>query len=510
MSSSKVSQTVRALALTTACLTTTAGITALSTTTAQAAESGRFLTISLVGDSYTAGNGAGSYYNSWYYRSSRNWGHSYAQWLNDQGIRTVVHNYAVSGAVTKDMLTSQVPQVDPTSDLVMLTAGGNDVGFSKIVTYCYAAVLVNKANCTWALDNANSKLAATRANLSTLLSAIAAKVKPGARIVLVGYPLLNVSYADWKWDAGTSSELDVVKEVRKLGTNATAMQADVVAEWNRANASRGVSVTFVPTQDLFDTADGREHGVNPEWGEDNPYRWINGLQETEGKANPFTGVVTAESSKTDMMNWYHPNITGHAKIGELLAQKIGVPTQVRATSETRKNVDVMFLVDDSTASKDSFSRMKQEMIRLVNQYQADATAAGKQARFGLIVYHNGWGPYRWKTKQNLTGGQQQIINQINALKIDSYYSSGSWQLYDALNDSLKSAYETRGWNQDNRQVLYVLGNGNASGFYDWEEPARRAFANNTTEINVADIDSTVNPQLKSAAVKTGGVYYRLT
>lgn len=490
-----------------------ASMAALSVTatpqTASAAERGRFYNISLIGDSYTAGNGAGSYYVPAAYRSSRNWGHEYAQWLNNQGIRTVVHNYAASGAVTQDMINTQVPQLDPTSDMVMLTAGGNDVGFSKIVTYCYAAVIVSKGDCKWAINNANEKLEATRANTDRLLTAIAGKLKPGAKITLVGYPLLNVSYGDWTWDPDTPFEYNATAKVRELGTKATAMQAEVVEKWNAANGYRGVKVTYVPTQDFFDTADGREHSVDPRWGKDNPYRWINGLQESEGKADPVTGVVTDVHTPFDRMNWYHPNITGHAKIAQLLAEKIGVPSNVRGAAEVRKNVDVFFLVDDSKATAAQLAAMKTQMAGLVDQYQKDAYSWGKQARFGLIVYHNGWGPYRWATKQNLTAGAPTILSKINALKTDTYYTAGDAQLYDALNDTLKSAYETRGWNPANRQVLYVFGPATVSGYRDWDEPARRAFANSSTEINIVDTDATVNNDLRSLAVRTGGTYSRV-
>lgn len=43
------------------------------------------LKVALLGDSYSAGNGAGHYYgdDKKAYRSSRNWAHNYVNWLND-------------------------------------------------------------------------------------------------------------------------------------------------------------------------------------------------------------------------------------------------------------------------------------------------------------------------------------------------------------------------------------------------------------------------------------------
>ena len=60
------------------------------------------LSIVLIGDSYTAGNGAGSYNGErGSYQSSKNWGHRYASWLNTQGVKTTVTNLAFSGKTTK-------------------------------------------------------------------------------------------------------------------------------------------------------------------------------------------------------------------------------------------------------------------------------------------------------------------------------------------------------------------------------------------------------------------------
>lgn len=50
----------------------------------------RVLSITLLGDSYSAGNGAGNYdtASAGSYRSSNNWANRYRDWLNNQGIYT--------------------------------------------------------------------------------------------------------------------------------------------------------------------------------------------------------------------------------------------------------------------------------------------------------------------------------------------------------------------------------------------------------------------------------------
>ena len=82
------------------------------------------LSITLIGDSYTAGNGAGSYNGErGSYQSSKNWGNRYASWLNTQEVKTTLTNLAFSGSVTGDIAKDQVPRVPTNTNLVMLTAG---------------------------------------------------------------------------------------------------------------------------------------------------------------------------------------------------------------------------------------------------------------------------------------------------------------------------------------------------------------------------------------------------
>lgn len=72
----------------------------------------KYVTLTLIGDSYTAGNGAGLYYGpEAAYRSMRNWGHYYADQLNAQNVHTTVHNLAHSGEVTEGVLETQIDKV---------------------------------------------------------------------------------------------------------------------------------------------------------------------------------------------------------------------------------------------------------------------------------------------------------------------------------------------------------------------------------------------------------------
>ncbi|MDO5068572.1 MAG: hypothetical protein Q4D96_14955 [Propionibacteriaceae bacterium] len=77
----------------------------------------REITLVVMGDSYSAGNGAGSYMYDpreasgekaeKAYRSRESWGYRYAGWLADQGVSTYLKVLAHSGHTTKELLSGR-------------------------------------------------------------------------------------------------------------------------------------------------------------------------------------------------------------------------------------------------------------------------------------------------------------------------------------------------------------------------------------------------------------------
>lgn len=63
------------------------------------------INVLVLGDSFSAGNGAGQYYdNVNCYRSHRSWGGLFGNWLHGQNINARVENRACSGATTEDII----------------------------------------------------------------------------------------------------------------------------------------------------------------------------------------------------------------------------------------------------------------------------------------------------------------------------------------------------------------------------------------------------------------------
>lgn len=98
-----------------------------------------------LGDSYTAGPGAGDEHPSNEGECFRSTG-SYAPQLQADWIysgENQLNFLACTGAVTDTVLKDQLPEVnsDPPPDVVVMTLGGNDIGFAKIAKACLVGLL---------------------------------------------------------------------------------------------------------------------------------------------------------------------------------------------------------------------------------------------------------------------------------------------------------------------------------------------------------------------------------
>jgi lysophospholipase L1-like esterase len=163
-----------ALAAATAC---TAALSLLLT----AAPASAAVNYVALGDSYASGLGAGNYSGGSCDRSSG----AYPQlWANANHPASFAF-VACSGATTTDVINSQISALSASTTLVSVTIGGNDVGFSNVMTTC---VLGSTSTCVNAVDQAENEARTQLPGLlDTLFSDITARA-PGARVVVTGYP----------------------------------------------------------------------------------------------------------------------------------------------------------------------------------------------------------------------------------------------------------------------------------------------------------------------------------
>jgi lysophospholipase L1-like esterase len=136
-----------------------------------------------LGDSYSAGNGAGNYDSS-----SGDCHRSFSAypylWKNAHAPSSFADT-ACSGAVTADVLNNQLGPLNSSTGLVTITIGGNDAGFADVMTTCVTgsdSTCVNRVNT--AEDFARNTLPG---RLDAVYNAIRSRA-PSAHVVVLGYP----------------------------------------------------------------------------------------------------------------------------------------------------------------------------------------------------------------------------------------------------------------------------------------------------------------------------------
>lgn len=317
--------------------------------------SGRVINVLVAGDSYAAGNGAdGATYNvspddpkvppvpysgpgCW-----RKFNNSSMRAYNQLGSTGFYVNRACSGRLTSDVLPEVADLVGtPTAgkvDLIVYSAGGNDVKFSDIASHCILVpgndaqtVFVNGSNgasngrwisrqCKELLDWMGAKtqldnvLASERANLLGLLSRF-----PNAKIVMDGYPFLsNKVTAKGKTDTHNNTINYAYEVMSGLMPDIAGRQKAMVADLARANGGR------VAFNDVFAAFGGvaNNHGVYSK----DP--WIYGLRPS-----------------TLVMESVHPNPVGHMRIADGIVSTVSAagwfktfPTRPAQTAPTFNHI----------------------------------------------------------------------------------------------------------------------------------------------------------------------------
>ncbi|MCU1488390.1 MAG: Lipase 2 precursor [Actinomycetia bacterium] len=266
------------------------------------------LSILVLGDSYSSGNGAGAYSGApACRRSTANYARQFEQLVEAApgGLPTTVENQACSGAVTRDILQprgarpAQLSAVNGDDDIVFLTIGGNDIGFGSIVASCLLVLTRNADACDGALRSAEHVLAdgTMKARLTNVLTAIRARAGTATKIVLLGYPYLegDATYTVPS-TRPTFAPVQAGKRIRALSDAGDAI--------GRVLTATLPGTVYVSTTKPFS---GHElSAMRP-----NPDRWF------------VAPLVDAPLGQYDL--WYHPNKAGHAAEAKLLFDDARVP-----------------------------------------------------------------------------------------------------------------------------------------------------------------------------------------
>lgn len=224
------------------------------------------------GDSYASGTGTREYYDSGCQRSN----HSYAKQLaSEQGLN--LQHVACSGARIPDVRANQLGALSASTDLVTISIGGNDAGFSSVITRC---ALPWPFSCSGEISNARNFINNTLpGQLNALYTEIETRA-PNAQVIVVGYPrLFNGESCNFaaRISSGEQSDLNGVADLLASKTAAAA-------------AAHGFD--FLDVRTPFNA-----HRVCDD------VEWLNGLSNPVGES-------------------YHPNRAGHDAFTSLLSERI--------------------------------------------------------------------------------------------------------------------------------------------------------------------------------------------
>ena len=218
-----------------------------------------------LGDSYSSGTGTRTYYDSNCQRSV----YSYPYLVhNAHPAWTFVHA-ACSGAKTGDILNTQASSLTSGTNWVTYTIGGNDAGFSSVITTCAEPSWAS--DCDGAIDNAQAYITNTLPGRLDLVNNKIKSLAPTAKVIVLDYPHLFMGE-----DCNAATWFSPDEETR-LNQTADMLKSKLQAAATRA----GTNFIF---KDVIPPFVGHAICDSTEW--------LNGL------SNP-----TSES--------YHPNTLGH-------------------------------------------------------------------------------------------------------------------------------------------------------------------------------------------------------
>ena len=406
---------------------------------AQAVDAGQqdvTLNVALLGDSYSAGSGAGDYEaedpddpGGKAYRSRNSWAHHYVDWLNERGAHATLTNLAHSSSTTGDVINEQIGEMPSDTDLVMLTIGGNDVHFPDIVKRCFMVGLRSASGCRETVQTADSRLESeaveggvavpsVRSQTRSILEKLDAKLADGAQVVLVGYPYLSMGSKEYVLAGAGGASYGAGTGVRSLSERARESQSALVDEWNTAHSST-LKVTYIDsTMTAFSG-----HEPDPLAAGRNEYRWINEFLETEGSLDE--DGRTASHASFDSSMFYRPNKIGHERIAELIEDEVGVPGNARPVAPASAGLDVVFAVSGAGSMGDDVAAMRTNMRSIAER----AAASSSSCRFALVSYAgrsqddpNGR-PAR--TDVDFTSDATAIENGLDALALENDGASGA-------------------------------------------------------------------------------------
>lgn len=510
-----------------------AGTTVLGTIPATAQTAAKPpLNILVLGDSYSAGNGARdadgdrAYYGPrGCYRSDFSWNGLYVETLKDT-FNPIVNRVACSGGVLGDITAArdmkdvvvvprflgcpsakgdeewrrtnidlvsaacsrfmrpQIESVGENTDLVMFTGGGNDAKFAKIVEQCFATGLRDPGDCRENVNFADTLISTQLSSrVDTVLSNLRARLRPGAQVLYVGYPYLvdDVDYTLKSINPFSDDEYAAGENVRRIGDlGDNAQRAAIV----RSNAVGTHTFTYVDGVDIKALFAGRE--PNPDQSAPrNPDRWV----------YEFETRIPSE--------WYHFNSRGHQGLAAFLAGRYS-PT---GGGGVRGNdVDIVFVVDTTGSMGSTIGSVRNNLTAIVD----NLATSTRSFRVGVVSYRDfqertGWsGDYPSRVDTPFTSDRDVI-----AAAIASLTANGGGDYAESVLSGMNTGLGLS-WRAGVTKVMVVIGDAPPLGPPEpitgitVDDIVTRALEIDPVQVFAADVGGLGNADVTAITSGTGG------
>ena len=220
-----------------------------------------------LGDSFSSGTGTREYYDTVGCQRSV---YAYPYLVRNAHPSWTFVNATCAGAKTGDVINSQSTSLTSGTNWVTYTIGGNDAGFSSVITEC--AQPWWSSNCDAAIDQAQAYITNTLPGRLDLVNNKIKSLSPTAKVIALSYPRL---FMGEDCNAGTWFSPE---EMTRLNTTANMLRDKIKAAATRAGTNfvfRDAIPPFVGHA-VCDTTE-----------------WLNGLSNPVGES-------------------YHPNRLGHS------------------------------------------------------------------------------------------------------------------------------------------------------------------------------------------------------
>ncbi len=390
----------------------------------QNANATKKLDILLLGDSYSAGNGASHYSGiRECYRSQNNWANIFSRHLNNQGIKTSFHNHACSGATTNNLISPRLIKSKYASSRFL----GH---FSKKQVY---KKLLKNNDCHKYYGNELDHIKINNLQIQQR------KNKFG-KVTIANYqceyflrPQIDfvqknndlIMFTIGGNDVGFSSIIEncfaiqntkeCINYLNKANKKLYNLKENIIITLNKIRSKNKKAKIIILGYPLLSTKskspffsidilgnDVRKLGIkgnkfikntinNYNKTNSDEVLFIDNIITTFNGHEPDPRLITENKKRWinelfdpgfDMAEWYHPNPKGHQAYANLLKEKAILKNAAKIISPTSADLDIVFNIDISGSMEDDITNVRQEIKNIIDETNKKSNSA----RFAITTF----------------------------------------------------------------------------------------------------------------------------